>query len=158
MSFQIHALPAAPFEKLFTLSDEELNKVQARRMVVDTRPGFPCRVSLADAEIGETVVLVNYTHQPHDTPYRASHAIFVRKGAAQAKPKPNEVPEVLTSRLLSVRAFDRGHQMINAEVVDGRSLSGLIDSWFSDPQIDYLHIHNARPGCFAASVTRLPEP
>jgi hypothetical protein len=155
MSFQIHALPAEPFQELFTLSAQELAEVRASRMIADARPGYPCRVSLADAEPGETVILVNYEHQTADTPYRSAHAIFVRENAGQAFPRRGEVPEVLKSRLISVRAFDDNHYMVNAEVVDGSHLHDLITELFRDPAVAYLHLHNARQGCFAASVTRV---
>ena len=58
----------------------------AVRQTATTKPGFPCRVSLEDAEVGEQLILVNYEHQPSASPYRAAHAIFVRKGVEQAKP------------------------------------------------------------------------
>jgi hypothetical protein len=154
MPFQIHALPADLFSDLFSLSDTELAGKSARRMIVDENPGFPCRVSLADAEIGDIVVLVNYQHQPNDTPYRASHAVFVRQGVEQARPAPGEVPEALASRLMSVRAFDAAHDMIAADVVGGENVGAAIESFFADPGVDYLHLHNAKQGCFAASVTR----
>ena len=154
MSFQIHALPAEPFQALFSLSDQELADVRASRMTVDAKPGFPCRVSLADAEPGETVILVNYEHQAANSPYRSSHAIFVRENAGQAFPGRGEVPEVLKTRLISVRAFDENHYMVNAEVADGSHLHELIFAMFRDPAVAYLHLHNAKRGCFAASVTR----
>lgn len=154
MSFQVHALPYEPFARLFDLSDAELRKHGAERVLVNVKPGFPCRVSLADAEPGETVILVNFEHQPENTPYRASHAIFVRENAEQAFPKAGEVPEVLTSRLVSVRAFDRRHHMIAADVVEGSTLREAIPEILRNPDVFYLHLHNAKPGCFAASVTR----
>lgn len=154
MSFQIHALPAPLFKPLFALSDRELAEHRAARMVADCRPGFPCRVSLADAEVGETVVLLNFEHQPADSPYRAAHAIFVRERAKQAFPAVGEVPEVLASRLISIRAFDQRHYMTAADVVDGRRLADVIPTFLDDPSVAYLHLHNAKPGCYAARVTR----
>lgn len=154
MSFQIHALPREPFQSLFKMSEQELNNVQATRVVVDAKPGYPCRVSLADAEVGETVILLNYQHQPADSPYQASHAIFVREHARQAFPGPGEIPDVLATRLISVRAFDERHYMVNADVVDGADLSRVMPEMFQNPKVAYLHLHNARPGCFAARVTR----
>ena len=155
MGFQINALRESLFNELFALSDTELAKRSARRMVADVKCGYPCRVSLVDAEIGETVILLNYEHQAHDTPYRSCHAIFVRQGAKQAVPKPGEVPEALSSRLLSVRAFDCTHDMVAADVVDGLQVEATICDLFADPKVEYLHLHNAKPGCFAASVTRV---
>ena len=154
MSFQIHALSSAPFAPLFAMSDDELRNLRATRMTVDAKPGHPCRVSLADAEIGETVILVNFEHQPADSPYRASHAIFVREHAGQAFPAAGSVPWALASRLISVRAFDDKHFLVNADVVDGSRLSESIPAMFQDPEVAYLHLHHAKPGCFAARVTR----
>ncbi|MGB5622748.1 MAG: DUF1203 domain-containing protein [Gammaproteobacteria bacterium] len=154
MSFQIHALSPAPFAPLFAMSDDELRSRRATRITVDAKPGCPCRVSLADAEIGETVILVNFEHQPADSPYRASHAIFVREHAGQAFPAVGSVPEALASRLISVRAFDDKHFLVNADVVDGSRLSESIPAMFQDPEVAYLHLHHAKPGCFAARVTR----
>jgi hypothetical protein len=154
MPFQIHALPSAQFETLFTLSDRELADARASSIVVDAKPGYPCRVSLADAEIGETVVLVNFKHQAADSPYQATHAIFVRENAKQALPEVGAVPEALESRLMSIRAFDEKHFMIDADVVEGLGLRKVIPAMFENPKIAYLHLHNAKPGCFAARVTR----
>lgn len=154
MSFQIHALPYKRFAPIFELSDSELAKAGAARLIVDAKPGFPCRVSLADAEPGETVVLVNFEHQPANSPYRSSHAIFVRENAEQAFPEVGEVPGVLESRLISVRAFDVKHYMVAADVVEGAELHEAIPTILRNPAVSYLHLHNARPGCFAASVTR----
>ena len=154
MSFQIHALPYERFAPIFELSHAELAKAGAARLIVDAKPGFPCRVSLADAEPGETVVLVNFEHQPANSPYRSSHAIFVRENADQAFPDVGEVPRVLESRVISMRAFDGKHYMIGADVVEGSELREAIPSMLRNPAVSYLHLHNAKPGCFAASVTR----
>lgn len=154
MAFQIHALPAEPFRDLFTLSDADLRARSARRMIVEAKPGTPCRVSLADAEIGETVVLVHHEHHTAASPYRAGHAIFVREGAAQARPAANEVPEVLRSRLIFLRRFDEEGMMIGADVLEGESLRAALDAAFADARTAYVHLHNAKPGCFAARVTR----
>jgi hypothetical protein len=154
MSFRIRALPAAPFAPLFALSDEALREHRAVRRVVDRTPGFPCRVSLRDAEPGETVLLVHHEHQPADTPYHAGHAIYVREGAVEARPAVDEIPEVLRRRLLSVRAFDAAHMLVDSDVVEGTALAPSIERFFADARVDYLHLHNAKPGCFAARVDR----
>lgn len=154
MSFQIHSLPAEEFTHMFTMSDSELAAINARRMVVQSKPGTPCRVSMADAEIGDTVILLNYRHQPADSPYQATHAIFVREGAKQARLAVDEVPEVIRSRVISLRLFDDNHMMIDADVVQGEALAAAINEAFKDEKVSYAHLHNAKPGCFAASVTR----
>ncbi len=153
MSFRIVGLPAETFAGLFLLSDEELKARRAVRRVADSG-GYPCRVSLTDATPGEEVVLVHYEHQPVDSPYRSSHAVYVRAGETTYD-RVGEVPEQLRKRTLSVRGFDRDGMITDADLVDGRELEGLIDRLFADPRAAYLHIHFARPGCYAARVERV---
>ncbi|WP_324752842.1 DUF1203 domain-containing protein [Roseovarius sp. Pro17] len=154
MTFQVHALSPQPFADLFTLPDTQLAARRARRVIVRENPGTPCRVTLEDAEIGETVLLINFDHLPVDSPYRASHAIFVREGASQAHPAMDEVPHVLKLRLISLRVFDDADMMITADVAEGEDLHEALMHAFSDPNATYIHLHYAKPGCFAASVTR----
>ena len=154
MSFQIRGLPAAEFAPLFGICDAELAKRNAVRKVADRMPGFPCRVSLRDAEPGETVLLLNYEHLPVASPYRSGYAIYVRENAVDAQLDVNEIPEVLRTRLLSVRAFDEAGMLLEADVVQGAELAPVIDRMFARKDVAYLHAHNAKPGCFAARIDR----
>ena len=153
MHFRISGLPAAPFTELFTLSDQQLAERGAVRRVAMSKPGFPCRISLTDAEVGDEVILAHYEHHPVASPFRASHAIYVRKGEQQFD-AVDRVPAMLRSRLLSVRAFDAEGMLVDADVADGTELEALIERQFAQAQTQYLHIHFARPGCFAARVDR----
>ena len=111
-------------------------------------------MSLVDASVGETLLLLNYVHHDVASPYRASHAIFVREGASPATPAAGETPEVLARRLLSVRAYDETGDMVAAEVVDGRRAGVAFARLLDDRRTAFLHAHNAAPGCFAARVDR----
>jgi hypothetical protein len=152
--FQISSLRRGDFDEWLSLDDNQLARRGARRFVVDRKPGFPCRVSLADAEPGERVILLPYCHQPADSPYRACGPIFVREAAATALLAPGTVPDLLRSRLLSVRAYDVDHLMAEADVVDGRELESCLARMLERPAVAYAHIHFARPGCFACRVDR----
>lgn len=153
-SFQITALPKTQFEQLFSLSDNELSALRTRRVTATTKPGFPCRVSLADAEIGEEVILVNYEHQSADSPYRASHAVYVRPSATQSSLEPGVVPEVLRIRALSLRGFNEQGMLVAADVVDGKALEAAIEMLFENSAVSYIHIHFAGAGCYAARADR----
>lgn len=154
MGFRISALDMGKISHLFGLDDDTLQQHGVQRRVVDSKPGYPCRVSLEDADVGESVLLMNYEHQPATTPYRSSHAIFVREWAEQAVLERNEVPIMLRSRLLSVRAFDNSGMMIDADVVEGEQLESMIERMLAIDETGYLHIHNAKLGCYAARVDR----
>jgi hypothetical protein len=152
--FRVVALARERFAPLFEMTDGQLAARDARRMRVDAKPGYPCRVSLADAEVGETVILVPFTHHDVESPYRAQGPIFVRESATTAAFDMNEVPAMLRHRLLSVRAYDGAAMMKDAAVCEGTVLEQTIEGFFSHPDIAYLHVHNARPGCFNCEVRR----
>jgi len=157
MDFQISALPLDAFAAFFAMDETRLQSIGAKWYVADKTPGFPCRVSLEDATPGERLLLVPFTHQPVDSPYRASGPVFVRESARQASPGANEVPEQLRSRLLSVRAYDAGSFMVAADVVDGSELETLVERLFADSRVSYLHVHFARPGCYACRIDRFRQ-
>jgi hypothetical protein len=154
MSYRVTGLDPAPFRHLYGLSDEALAAEGVRRYLVDAKPGFPDRIEVRDAEPGESVLLLNYTHQPADTPYRASHAIFVREGADTPLERVDGVPEALRVRPISLRAFNAAGEMVDADLVDGEKLDRLIERFFDNPEVDYLHAHYARRGCYAARIDR----
>jgi Protein of unknown function (DUF1203) len=154
MDFRIQGLSPEPFFPLYGMSDEELAGRGAKRYIARTKPGFPDRIEMRDAEPGERLILVNYVHQPADTPYRASHAVFVLEGAEKTYDAVNEVPEVLRRRLISIRGFDLSHWMVEGEVCDGHELDSAIHKLLANPQVAYLHAHYAKPGCYAARIER----
>lgn len=154
MDFRVSGLDGSEFASLFELSDEQLRTRNIVRRVADRQPGFPCRVSLQDAEPGETLLLLNYEHLAVASPYRASHAIYVRENAQTATPAVNEIPDVLRTRLLSLRAYDSKGMMVEADVVHGSDAEPLIQRILSEPAVEFIHAHNAKPGCFAARIDR----
>lgn len=154
MSFRITGLDAKPFRHLYGLSDSELAARGAIRYVAESKPGYPDRVEMRDVEPGESVLLVNYEHQPADSPYRSAHAIFVREGAQVAFDRVGEVPPCMRDRTLSLRAFDDKGMMIDADLVEGHGVETLIDRMFENPTVAYIHAHNARRGCYAGRIDR----
>ena len=154
MSFQISGLPVAPYAPFFGLPDADLAKHGILRHTATQFPGFPCRVSLRDAEPGQTLLLLNYEHLDVATPYRSRYAIYVREYAEEARVAVDEVPDVLRRRLLSLRAFDKQGMLLDCDVAEGRDIEPLIERLLGQPEVDYIHVHNAKPGCFAARVDR----
>lgn len=154
MTFRITALPRARFAPLFALDDAALAVHRARRVVADAKPGFPCRVSLVDAEPGESLILVHHEHQGADTPFRASHAIYVREQAVEATLDPGEVPALFRHRTLSLRGFDSAGMMRDATLAPGTAIEAAIDAMLANRAIAYVHLHYAAPGCYAARADR----
>jgi hypothetical protein len=155
MPFRYMGLPMAAFVDVIRMSDVELASIGARRMIVDEKPGFPCRVSLADAEPGERVVLFSYAHQAAVTPYKAAGPIFVRQAAQRPYDSACIPPAFQAGRLLSARAYDAAGMMTEADVVPSSDLEPLLERLFALAGTDYVHVHYAKRGCFAARVERM---
>lgn len=155
MSFVISGLPVDEFRPLFDLSDAELAERGILRRIADADRGFPCRLSIEDARQGDTVLLLNYEHQPAKTPFRASHAIYVNERIVQTARYVDEVAPALAVREhISLRAFSDEGMMLDADVARGSDLTPAIERLLGGAGVAYLHAHYAGMGCYAARIDR----
>ena len=154
MAYRITGLSPEPFKHLFGLPSNALATHGVKRYVAETVPGYPCRIEMRDARPGETLLLLNHVCQPADTPYRASHAIFIREGATDKYDEVDQVPAVMRVRLLSLRAYDAEGMMLDADVVGGEKIEPLISKMFANPDVSYIHVHNAKRGCYSGRIDR----
>jgi Protein of unknown function (DUF1203) len=153
MTYRIQGLNPAAFAPLFAMTDADLAAAGAVR-VTATGPGFPCRVSLADARAGEALILLNYISHDVATPYRSSYAIYVREDAAEAPSYVDETPPVFEGRPLGLRGFDAGGMLTDAALALPGQADAKIRALFANPEIAYIHAHNAAHGCFSARIER----
>jgi Protein of unknown function (DUF1203) len=153
MTYRIEPLSPVPFAPLFAMSDADLANHNARR-VTATGPGFPCRVSLEDARPGETLILVNHVSHDVQTPYRSSHAIYVRETAQMASPYIDATPPVFEGRPIALRGFDAAGMLQTAAIAMPGQADTRIRDLFAAPEIAYIHAHNAAHGCFSCRIER----
>jgi len=156
-SFQLVGLPFEPFAKYFHFSDQELRDLGMQRLVATEQPGFPCRVSLCDAAVGEELLLLPYMHQAENSPYRASGPIYVRSRAQRRVIEPGVIPDYVKLRQISVRAYDASHFMIDAAVCEGSEAASALHQLFGRKEVAYVHLHNAKRGCFSCRAIRRPD-
>ena len=154
MTYRITGIDPAPYRHLYGLSDDEFAKQGVVRMAVTAKPSFPCRVSLTDRDLGETMLLLNHVSHDVDNAYRASHAIFVTEGAQEPAKFVDEPPPVFGPRVLSLRGFDRHGMMAEAILTQPGEADAGIRKLFENPAIETIHAHNATRGCFAAKIER----
>jgi len=145
-TWAIHGLDATDAERLRAAGGE--------RHVAASSPGYPCRVCLRDAEVGDELLLVSHDPFTVDSPYRSASPVFVHARPCPPHEPSYEIPEQLARRQLSVRAFDAAAAMTAAAVVDGRDLAATLQRFFLDPSTDRVHVHNASRGCWAATARR----
>lgn len=154
MSYRITGLEPALFAGLTGLSDEALLAHRARRVIASEKPGFPDRIGVRDAEVGESLILVHFTHQDCDGPYHASHAVYVSEAGGPRYDRIGEVPEVLRLRPISLRAFTVAGDLVDADLAEGDRVEPTIVRLLADDRVAYLHAHFAKPGCYAARIER----
>jgi hypothetical protein len=154
MTYRIDGLEPSQFLPLFNLADDVLASRGIKRLVVSEPNSTPCRVSLEDAHVGEDVLLLPYQHLPGPTPYQSLGPIFVRKSAIAAARLVDTIPELQRRRHSSVRAYDEGGWMVDCDTVLGEELDGTLRRMLENERVAFLHVHNARPGCFAFRVDR----
>lgn len=154
MAYRITGLPAAPFAPLFGLSDKDLKALGAERVIADAPNSYPDRITMRDAQVGDSLLLLNHQHQPANSPYQSSHAIFVLEGATQTYTATNEIPEVMAHRLLSLRGFNAADKIEDGRVVPGAEADAAIRDMLTNEKIHYIHAHNAGHGCYSGLITR----
>lgn len=155
ISFRLVGLDRAAFAPLFDLDDVQLRAHGARRRVATAAQGFPCRISLQDAAVGEELLLLPFEHLAEDSPYRASGPIYVRRNAQPRTLGIGEVPAYVSTRQISLRGYGARHLMVDAVVCEGKDVAAQIERMFADPKIVYAHLHNARPGCYSCRAERV---
>ena len=154
MTYRITGLDPAPFRKFYGMSDDELATHGVWRYSVDNFPGYPDRVGMADMQVGDTALLLNFEHLPVDSPYRSCHAIYVREGADEVYSETDVVPDVMKRRQIALRGLDAKGFIVDAEIAEGDEIEPLIHKMFEDARIVYIQAYNAKRGCFSGLIER----
>ncbi|MBO9714986.1 DUF1203 domain-containing protein [Sphingomonas sp.] len=154
MTYRIEGLGPARFAHLAGLSDEVLAAEGVVRVIADKHPGYPCRVTLADAEAGEALLLLNHVDHDVATPYRNGFAIYVREAALEAAVHEDELPPVFRGRPISLRGYGADGNLKGALLALPGDVEAKIHELFARPDVAYIHAHNAAHGCFAARIER----
>ncbi|KAI8626459.1 hypothetical protein F5Y19DRAFT_478574 [Xylariaceae sp. FL1651] len=136
-----------------------LDKDANRLPTVLKTPDFPvpCRRCLQDSQVGDEMLLLSYDPFLGDSPYRCASPIFLHsKPSCELAASPTALPEQQRGRLLSVRAYDGKHMMVDADVVDGNKVVEVCQRMLEEEgsSAEYCHVHYAMQGCFAVRVDK----
>lgn len=154
MSFIIRGLDPQRFQRLIGSADAVLKDHGVLRRIATSKPGFPCRISLEDAEPGDSLLLLNHESHSAPTPYRSAYAIYINEKAREAARFEDEIPPVMRARPIALRHFNRDGCLVGASLALKNDCREAIIAAFSDEAVSYIHAHNAAHGCFAAEVRR----
>lgn len=152
MTYRIAGLDPAAFA-----DTDALIAAGAVRRIADRANAFPCRVTLEDAQPGDSMILVNFVSADVETPFRASHAIFVREGAVDAAHYRDRTPPLIERRTTSLRAFDSEGMIREAVLAAPGEADMRLRTLLDDDAIDHVDIHTASWGCFLARAERCDD-
>jgi len=143
-TFILHALPAGEVD---TAAPVTVRKTAADRE--------PCRRCLHDATPGERLALTSYDPFLVRSPYAGEGPVFVHAdGCERFAGEPGALSEQVGGRVLSVRAYDADAMLTEATVLAGERFRERAEELLEDPEVEFLHVHFAGPGCFAFRVDR----
>lgn len=157
MTYTLSGLPREPFARYFAMDDAELAAAGAVRVVADADRGFPCRVKLADAKAGESLILLNYVSHDVPGPFRTAYAIYVGEQVGAPPSFVDELPGQIADRALSLRAFGEDGLIVTAKLVGPHEADMAIRLLFADHRVAYIMAHYAAYGCLAARIERHGE-
>ncbi|MEO9468510.1 DUF1203 domain-containing protein [Parasphingorhabdus sp.] len=149
MTYQITGLN--PVEMFHDKNESEISVV---RVTATSKPGFPCRVSLVDAEEGEELIVFHHVSHDVSSPYRSAYAIYARTAAVTAAQYTDRVPPVFEGRPLGLRAFGADVMLKTAGLAMPDEADKTIRHLLELDEVAYIDVHNAAHGCFVARVER----
>src|SRR5262245_1150963 len=118
MSFRIVPVPVSVAERVRGARADGHGNIDLSPVVADERPGFPCRICLRDAEVGERMLLFSYAPFGKAAPYQTLGPIYVH--AEPCRPHAEGgIPDVLRVRLLALRGYDERDRLQECDLVDG---------------------------------------
>lgn len=122
--------------------------------VADAEQRYPCRRCLHDGAPGEEMTLLSYDPFRGDSPYRKASPIFVHKRGCELY-RGAEMPEQQKRRPMTLQGYDASHMMVNSGSAEGGAeVERVCMEMLGDERVDYLHLHNAKSGCFSVGVER----
>ncbi len=126
------------------------------RRSLSTGTGGPCRHCLRNAAAGEALLLGSYNLPGPLGIYWTPSPIFVHAAACTRFAGADQVPEIVRTSLVSVRAYDGDDQCIYelGQVLDGVAVDAALERALADRRTQFVNIHTARPGCLLCRVER----
>jgi hypothetical protein len=112
--------------------------------------GDPCRRCLRRTEPGEPVLLVPYDPFTVASPYSGLGPVFVHADGCEP-PRTPELAPLLGAGPLSLRAYDRRAMLVDAEVIEVAAFDERAQALLA-AEAAFVHVHFARPGCFAVRL------
>ena len=132
----------------------EMHGNPVQKVIADSKPGYPCRLSLEDAEVGEELYLFSHAPFAAANAYRETGPVFIRKNAIPASLAVNELPDIALARSIVVRAYSAAGTMISATQAETREIANTIRLAFRDETVEFVHLRAVVTGCFLCEARR----
>jgi len=122
-------------------------------ITVDQPGSSPCRHCLQWAQPGEEVILFPFASIPPGRPYSESGPIFVHAENCQRYQALESYPSNFRSQRV-LRAYDAGHNIIDAAIVSDDQPEAVVAKLFENPKTAFLQARSVTHGCYTFRIER----
>jgi len=113
---------------------------------------YPCRRCLTRAAAGEHMLLLSYDPFTQHSPYAGPGPVYIHTEPCQRhRGAAGAMPAQVAGSLLSLRGYDERAMLVDADVVEAAQACARVRTLLDDGAA-FVHVHFARPGCFAFRV------
>jgi hypothetical protein len=117
---------------------------------------YPCRHCLNEVPKDKGVLLVSYQPLERRTPFAGRGPIFLCADECEAFTRHDEVPEIVASRRINLRAYDKSGKMLyrHSRLAEGAEAGMHLEEMLADAEVSEVHVHTALHGCYLCKFVR----
>jgi len=152
--FLIYPLSSQVSDKLKdTLRDEfgnepKLEQAQSRRSI--------CRRCLRRFNPGERRLLFKYRPFQKEGVFAEAGPIYIHE--SDCRPETEILtgyPDEFRELPLLLRAYTRDDGQVDSKLIKDGDAETIIDTFFTDPEVAYIHLRDGESGCYYARIERV---
>ena len=151
--FTIHPLkPEDTAEVKRAMRDVHGNKPESSR--AETNRSI-CRRCLRRFSPGDARILFKFCPFRTESVFAEVGPIYVHEGDCEPAQAPlTRYPEEFRGLPLLLRAYSSDDRQVVAELIKDGDAETIIDRFFADPQVAYIHLRDGEYGCYVARIER----
>jgi hypothetical protein len=114
-----------------------------------------CRRCLRRFKPGDARILFKFRPFQRESVFAEVGPVYVHEGDCEPALDPlTRYPEEFRSLPLLLRAYSSDDTQVVAELIKDGDAEAVIDRFFADPQVAYIHLRDGEYGCYVARIER----
>ena len=131
-------------------NEPKIEEAQSRRSI--------CRRCLRRFNPGERRLLFKYRPFQKEGVFAEAGPIYIHE--SDCRPETEilaSYPDEFRQLPLLLRAYTQGDGQVDSKLIKDGDAEAIIDTFFNDPQVAYLHLRDGESGCYYARIERAED-